>query len=116
MIVSGGHNSIESGASAVRWLLDCDELPTAVVGLSDVLALGALQALASRGLSTPADVSLCGFDDIPAAKAANLTTVHQPIRRRSARGSVVDRPGIQAAPGVAAHQVRSTWHHRTRAP
>jgi DNA-binding LacI/PurR family transcriptional regulator len=82
MIVSGGHNSIESGASAVRWLLDCDELPTAVVGLSDVLALGALQALASRGLSTPADVSLCGFDDIPAAKAANLTTVHQPIRKK----------------------------------
>jgi DNA-binding LacI/PurR family transcriptional regulator len=23
---------------------------------------------------------VCGFDDIPAAKAANLTTVHQPIR------------------------------------
>ena len=57
------------------------QLPTAVVGLSDVLALGALQALASRGLNTPADVSVCGFDDIPAAKAANLTTVHQPIRR-----------------------------------
>ena len=80
MIVSGGHNSIESGASAIRWLHDRDELPTAVVGLSDVLALGALQALVSRGLSTPADVSVCGFDDIPAAKAANLTTVHQPIR------------------------------------
>jgi len=80
MIVSGGHNSIESGASAIRWLDDRDELPTAVVGLSDVLALGALQALVSRGLSTPADVSVCGFDDIPAAKAANLTTVHQPIR------------------------------------
>ena len=47
-----------------------------------MLALGALQALASRGLSTPADVSVCGFDDIPAAKAANLTTVHQPIREK----------------------------------
>jgi DNA-binding LacI/PurR family transcriptional regulator len=80
VIVSGGHNSIESGASAIKWLHDRGELPTAVVGLSDVLALGALQALVSRGLSTPADVSVCGFDDIPAAKAANLTTVHQPIR------------------------------------
>ena len=80
MIVSGGHNSIESGAGATGWLLDRDELPTAIVCLSDVLALGALQALSSRGLATPHHVSVCGFDDIAAAKAASLTTVHQPIR------------------------------------
>jgi DNA-binding LacI/PurR family transcriptional regulator len=80
LIVSGGHNSIESGTTATTWLLDHDQLPTAVVGLSDVLALGALQVLANRGLSMPVDVSVCGFDDIPAAKAADLTTVHQPIR------------------------------------
>jgi DNA-binding LacI/PurR family transcriptional regulator len=80
LIVSGGHNSIESGTTATTWLLDHDQLPTAVVGLSDVLALGALQVFANRGLSMPVDVSVCGFDDIPAAKAADLTTVHQPIR------------------------------------
>jgi DNA-binding LacI/PurR family transcriptional regulator len=80
MIISGGHNSIESGATATSWLLDRDRTPTAIVGLSDVLALGALQVLASRGLNVPADVSVCGFDDIAAAQAANLTTVHQPIR------------------------------------
>lgn len=80
LIVSGGHNSIESGTTATAWLLDHDQLPTAVVGLSDVLALGALQVLADRGINTPADVSVCGFDDIPAAEAADLTTVHQPIR------------------------------------
>lgn len=80
LIVSGGHNSIESGTTATAWLLDHDQLPTAVAGLSDVLALGALQVLADRGINTPADVSVCGFDDIPAAEAADLTTVHQPIR------------------------------------
>jgi DNA-binding LacI/PurR family transcriptional regulator len=92
MIISGGHNSIESGATATSWLLDSDRIPTApvqtapiptaIVGLSDVLALGALQALASRGLSVPAEVSVCGFDDITAAAAANLTTIHQPIREK----------------------------------
>jgi DNA-binding LacI/PurR family transcriptional regulator len=82
MIISGGHNSIESGATVTSWLLDHGEDPTAIVGLSDVLALGALQALASRGLSVPAEVSVCGFDDVPAAQAANLTTVHQPIREK----------------------------------
>jgi DNA-binding LacI/PurR family transcriptional regulator len=82
MVISGGHNSIESGATATSWLLDHGEAPTAVVGLSDVLALGALQILASCGLSVPAEVSVCGFDDVPAAQAANLTTVHQPIREK----------------------------------
>jgi DNA-binding LacI/PurR family transcriptional regulator len=80
MIVSGGHNSIESGVTATSWLLSADQIPTAIVGLSDVLALGALRALASSGLSVPATVSVCGFDDISAAQAAELTTVHQPIR------------------------------------
>jgi DNA-binding LacI/PurR family transcriptional regulator len=82
MIISGGHNSTESGATATLWLLDHDRLPTAIVGLSDVLALGALQALASRGLSVPAEVSVCGFDDIAAAETATLTTVHQPIHEK----------------------------------
>jgi DNA-binding LacI/PurR family transcriptional regulator len=82
MIVSGGHNSIESGISATTWLFDHDQIPTAIVGLSDVLAIGALQALATRGFTAPAIVSVCGFDDIAAAREANLTTVHQPIREK----------------------------------
>jgi DNA-binding LacI/PurR family transcriptional regulator len=81
-IISGGHNSIESGAAATSWLLDHDRTPTAIVGLSDVLALGALQTLASRGLSVPAELSVCGFDDIAASKAAQLTTIRQPIREK----------------------------------
>jgi len=80
IIVSGGHNSIESGVTATSWLLARNQIPTAIVGLSDVLALGALQALASRSVTVPATVSVCGFDDISAARAAELTTVHQPIR------------------------------------
>ena len=80
MIVSGGHNSIESGVTATSWLLSRDQIPTAIVGLSDVLALGALEALAAGGLSVPDVVSVCGFDDIAVAQATELTTVHQPIR------------------------------------
>ena len=80
MIVSGGHNSIESGVTATSWLLSRDQIPTAIVGLSDVLALGALEVLAAGGLSVPGVVSVCGFDDIAAAQATELTTVHQPIR------------------------------------
>ena len=54
--------------------------PTALVCLSDQLALGALAAARERRLSVPGDVSIAGFDDIPEAARTSppLTTVHQP--------------------------------------
>ena len=53
--------------------------PRAIVGLSDVVALGVLEAMRERGLEAPRDVSVSGFDDIAAAAQAGLTTVRQPI-------------------------------------
>jgi DNA-binding LacI/PurR family transcriptional regulator len=87
-LLSGGHNSYASGASAASHLVESGPLPTAVVGLSDVMALGALSVFTERGVAVPADVSVCGFDDIVAAREANLTTVQQSIRRR---GQLVGR-------------------------
>lgn len=87
-VLSGGHNSAASGASVANHLVESGPLPTAVVGLSDVIALGVLATFTERGLSVPGDVSVCGFDDIPAARAVELTTVAQPIRRR---GQLVGR-------------------------
>ena len=81
-VLTGGHNATESGVSVANHLVDAGMLPTAVVGLSDVLALGVLAGLTARGIAVPRDVSVCGFDDIPAARAADLSTVQQPIRRR----------------------------------
>ena len=51
----------------------------AVFAASDLIAIGALRALAEHGLRVPADVSLAGFDDIPAARFTTpaLTTVAQ---------------------------------------
>jgi DNA-binding LacI/PurR family transcriptional regulator len=54
--------------------------PTAVLAATDQLALGALEA----GLRVPEEVSVVGFDDIPAAAAAGLTTVHQPLFEKGA--------------------------------
>jgi DNA-binding LacI/PurR family transcriptional regulator len=84
-IVSGGHNTIDSGIAAGGALLDQPDRPTAIVGLSDVVALGVLDALASRGLRAPRDISVSGFDDIAAAEDAGLTTVRQPILEKGRR-------------------------------
>lgn len=57
--------------------------PTAVFCGNDVLALGVLQELNSRGLRVPQDVALVGYDDIgfAAAAAVPLSSVRQPSDR-----------------------------------
>ena len=56
--------------------------PTAVIGTTDIAAIGAIHAAIGLGLSVPGDVSVIGFDDLPAARYVlpALTTVAQPLR------------------------------------
>jgi DNA-binding LacI/PurR family transcriptional regulator len=75
-------NSKEAGRAATAYLLDQAHPPTAVVTFSDILALGVLDALAAHDLRPGHDVSVIGFDDIPEAAHASLTTIRQPAARR----------------------------------
>lgn len=81
-LVNDGWNSHETGYRVGGWLLDQRERPTAIVGVSDVLALGVLDAARERGVDVPRELSIVGFDDIPAAGRAGLTTLAQPITER----------------------------------
>jgi DNA-binding LacI/PurR family transcriptional regulator len=72
-------NSVEEGAAGMRALLARRPEITAVFCDTDQLALGAIAAARDAGLSVPGDVSIVGFDDIPPAAAARLTTVRQPL-------------------------------------
>ncbi len=69
----------EFGRRAAGALLSSEHGPTAILATSDQLALGVVAWATERGLSVPEDVSVVGFDDIPAAAGANppLTTVRQ---------------------------------------
>jgi DNA-binding LacI/PurR family transcriptional regulator len=73
-------NVPEEGQKAAESLLRQELRPTAILALSDQLALGALDAARRLGLSVPEDVSVVGFDDVPDAARTTppLTTVHQP--------------------------------------
>jgi DNA-binding LacI/PurR family transcriptional regulator len=73
-------NAPEPARRAALELLGSEKPPTAILAMSDVLALGALQAAAELGIGVPAELSLVGFDDSPAATLATpaLTTVAQP--------------------------------------
>lgn len=67
------------GAAALTDLLDRAPGLTAVCSMMDVLAIGALDAARERGLSVPEDLTITGYDGIPEAAAAGLTTVCQPL-------------------------------------
>jgi DNA-binding LacI/PurR family transcriptional regulator len=98
--MSGGHNAIASGRAAAALALDSQDRPTAIVGLSDVLALGAMEAMRTRGLTPGRDLTVAGFDDIPAAAEAGLTTIRQPIKDK---GRAIGR--LLLDPDTTEHQV-----------
>jgi len=62
-----------------------EPLPQAIFAASDAIAMGCLDALAARGLRTPADISVVGFDDTMLARSAHLATVRQPLREMGHR-------------------------------
>jgi LacI family transcriptional regulator len=76
-----GDFSIEAGEAATRKLLDLPERPTAIFTGNDGQAMGAYRAARSAGLHIPEDLSIIGFDDIPAAEwiEPGLTTIRQPV-------------------------------------
>lgn len=80
-IVAVGDFTRESGAAAMRQLLDDDPKLDAVFAASDLMADGALRMLRQSGRRVPDDVAIVGFDDIEIARYTEppLTTVRQPI-------------------------------------
>lgn len=81
-IVERDDNSEADGASAMRALLG--DPPTAVLCLTDRLALGAMRAAQQAGLRVPRDISIVGFDDIPETATCTppLTTIRQAHREK----------------------------------
>ncbi len=73
--------SIEDAMPGARGLLDRDPRPTALLCMSDQLALAAVAVARELRLDVPGDVSVVGFDDTPAARWADpaLTTVRQDL-------------------------------------
>ncbi len=85
-LVRWGELTADAGLARARELLGLPDPPTAIVAANDAQAFGVLQAVAERGLRSPDDVSVTGFDDLPIATWATppLTTVRQPLAAMAA--------------------------------
>jgi DNA-binding LacI/PurR family transcriptional regulator len=79
-----GPATFDGGLAAFHRVWEDGLNPTAVLAMSDVMAIGVLRAARDLGLSVPEDLSVVGFDDLDLAPHANppLTTIHQPIRQK----------------------------------
>lgn len=97
------------GRRLMSALLDAPERPTGVFAPSDVMAVGALDAISERGLRCPEDISIVGYNDLPLSRfvAPPLTTIEMPaeeigaeaarmalesIKGRDTRGRLVTLP------------------------
>jgi LacI family transcriptional regulator len=80
-LVSTGPFAKDTGLQAVGAWLDHGFPLTAVIGVNDTVALGALEAILDRGRRVPEDLAVAGFDNVDLASSAilRLTTVAQDI-------------------------------------
>ncbi len=80
LVVSTGFNR-DGGALAIEALIAGGVPFTAVSAANDLLAIGALERLATLGIRVPDDVSVAGFDDIQTAAMTTpaLSTVRLPL-------------------------------------
>ncbi len=113
-----GNNTVQVGAGGVSKLLELSEQrrPTAVVCMSDHLAIGAMSGAASAGLRVGQDIAVTGFDDIPMSAFLHppLTTIRQPINEvgqkvvdlllKQINGEPVEEKGLLLKPSIIARE------------
>jgi DNA-binding LacI/PurR family transcriptional regulator len=75
----------EGGQAALRRLWQPEWRPTAIIAMSDIIAVGVIEAAACLGISLPGELSVVGFDDLPDARYVRpaLTTVRQPVEEKA---------------------------------
>jgi LacI family transcriptional regulator len=112
----------DGGYAGTLELLGRGLTSTALFCASDVMAIGALQALRERGVRVPEDLSVVGFDDIPIVRQLTpaLSTVALPMEEMGERvmsmalGPPSAAPRIHVAPATVV--LRGTTAPPTRTP
>ena len=102
-MIAYGDYTRRSGEHALRRLIDHRPRLDAVFVASDLMAVGAMDALGRLGRRVPKDVAVLGFDDLPLSQYTKprLSTVRQPVDAMAAQMvremlALVDDPGRSA--------------------
>jgi DNA-binding LacI/PurR family transcriptional regulator len=104
--------SFDGGADAFLRAWQEGRRPTAVLAMSDSIAIGVIRAARSLGISVPHGLSVVGFDDIDIASLIDppLTTIHQPIREKGEQAARLLFAGLATRGGAPLERRRmETW-------
>jgi DNA-binding LacI/PurR family transcriptional regulator len=72
-----GPHGEETAHRLTKQLLALPERPSAVFAMSDIQAVGCINAIREAGLRVPDDMSVIGFDDVQLSRYIGLTTIRQ---------------------------------------
>ncbi len=124
-VVKGSFDD-DGGYRGACTALDQDDPPTALFVVNDLAAMGALAAVADRGLAVPEDVSVVGYDGTRLAgiRPLGLTTVGQPLEELGTRAAALLCAQLDGEPAGETHtrlapvliERRTTAPPRVRGP
>ena len=83
-LIRGLNTELAGHEALAAWCaLPADERPTAIVAISDLIAIGIMNEAEQRGLVVGRDISVIGFDDAPLSQYLHpaLTTLQHPIEQ-----------------------------------
>lgn len=102
-------SSWEGGQAAFERIWSGDRRPTAIVAMSDIIAIGIMDAARGRRVQVPEQLSVVGFDDLPDSRFVRppLTTVKQPVEEKGAIAAEMLVRAL-AEPGEVEHHVLPT--------
>jgi len=89
LVVCADFSRHDGGYNAVSKLLSAAKKPSAILVVSNNMALGVLHALREREVDVPGDMAIVGFGDTPSAALLRppLTVIAQPAREIGATGA-----------------------------
>ena len=98
----------KAGYQAMKRLLSIADRPTSVVCVTDMVALGAMQAVREHGLIPGREISVMGYDGVPFGQHSNppLTTMAQPLAKAGRRlGEIL----LRVIDGQDPDEVQELW-------
>ncbi|MBX3256465.1 MAG: LacI family DNA-binding transcriptional regulator [Chitinophagaceae bacterium] len=92
---------VESAIEPVTKLMSLPELPDAVFGVNDQVAIGAMKVIRDKGLSIPGDIAVAGFDNSPISAYIypSLTSVARPGRQIGIEAAKIFADYLQQSSG-----------------
>ena len=71
--------SVKAAKAATKKLLELKEIPDAIFGINDDMAIGAIEAIKEKGLKIPEDIAIFGFSNTKRSRYMNpsVSTINQ---------------------------------------